>query len=105
MERDKQVLSAKNAELIRYSEQRAEAEKVYNTAMAQKILKMRSQGESISIIKDVAKGDNYVAQCKLNYEKALAIENACKESMKDIRSSIDMARSILTWQRMEYYNQ
>ena len=105
MDDDKRLLASKNAELRRLIEQRAEAERVYNVAMSQKIMELRAGGEPVSVIKDLVKGDKHVSQLKLNYEIALGIENACRESMKDVRSSIDAARSKLTWLRAERFNQ
>jgi|GEM_PF-1659340 len=105
MEKDKLVLSAKNAEYSRYLQQKAEAEKVYNIAVAQKTLHYKEAGHPISIISALVKGDKHVADLKKNFDIADGIAKACHESMKDVRSSIDAARSYLSWLKAEMMNQ
>ena len=105
MENDKRLLGAKNQEYLRLVQNRAEARKVYRMAYKSQLLRERADGQSITLVKDIVNGDRDVAQYELNYEIALGIEKACLESMKDIRSSIDAARSLLTWFRNERYNQ
>ena len=105
MEDDKRLLSSKNQEYLRLVQQRADARKAYRMAYKSQLLKERADGQSVTLVKDIVNGNKYVAECELNYEIALGIEKACLEGMKDIRSSIDAARSILTWYRAEKYNQ
>ena len=105
MENDKRLLGAKNQEYLRLVQNRAEARKVYRMAYKSQLLRERADGQSITLVKDIVNGDRDVAQYELNYEIELGIEKACLESMKDIRSSIDAARSLLTWFRNEKYNQ
>jgi len=105
MTESKRLLASKNAEYLRLIQQRAEAERVYNIAVAEKTMRLRSDGESISLVDKLVKGDKYVAQCKLNLEIAIGIEKACAESMKDIRSDIDSSRSLLSWLKAEMQSQ
>jgi len=105
MEDDKRLLSSKNSEYLRLSGQKAEAEYAMNVAIADVTLRMKTDGSPATLISTLVKGNKAVAKLILNYQIACGQERACLESMKDLRSSIDAARSLLTWQRMEYYNQ
>ena len=105
MSDDKRLLASKNQEYLRLIQQKAEAEKVYNIAVAEKTLRFKSDGHPISIISSLVKGDKYVADLKKNYDIADGICKACQESMKDVRASIDSARSYLSWLKAEMTNQ
>jgi hypothetical protein len=105
MSDDKRLLSSKNAEYLRLIEQRAEAERVYNIAVAEKTLYMKSEGHPVSILRDIVRGDKFVAGLKKNLDIADGITKACHESMKDVRASIDSARSYLSWLKAEMQSQ
>ena len=105
MQDDKRLLSSKNQEYLRLLQQKAEAERVYHIAVAEKTLSAKSEGHPVSIITALVKGDKYVADLKKNYDIADGIAKCCLESMKDIRSSIDSARSYLSWLKTERLNQ
>jgi len=97
-------LSDKNDEYLVLSQKRSEAERVYKVAYAQEMLRLKTDGTPVTIIRDVVSGNKAVADLKFGYEVAVAIEKACLESMKDLREAIGSARSILTWLREEKAN-
>ena len=99
------LLSAKNQEYLRLSQQYAESKEVYSIALSQKLLELRAVGEPVSIVKDLARGDRNVAGLEKNMIKAEAIMKACQQSMHDIRSEQDVQRSLLSWLKTEIQNQ
>lgn len=101
MSEKNRLLTSKNAEYLRLVEQRAEAERLYNIAAAEKTMNLKADGNSISLIDKLVKGDRHVAKLKLNLDIAQGIERACLESIKDIRASIDTYRSLLAWLKAE----
>lgn len=96
-----QELSLKNDEYIRLSDAMAQAEMDYNIAYAEKILRLKADGEPVTTAKDLAKGDKYVAKLRYAYIGAEGAFNACRERIKDLRSAIETYRSLLSWQKAE----
>jgi len=97
-------LSDKNDDYITLSFKRAEAERDYKIAYAEQMLRLKTDGTPVTMLKDVVSGNRGVADLKFKFEVATAVEKACLESMKDLRESIGSARSILTWLREEKAN-
>jgi hypothetical protein len=93
------MLTQKNEELMVLSEKRAQAEREYSTALANEYLKLKASGFSVTLIDKVARGNT--ASIKYELDIAEAVMNACKESIKDIRTQIDSYRSLLAWQKAE----
>ena len=94
-------LTMKNDELQDLYKTHAEAEREYNIAYASKITSLRINGEPITIAKEIAKGDKPVADLFYKMRIAEGVLNACRERIKDLRSSIDTYRSILSWLKAE----
>ena len=105
MSDNKRLLTSKNAEYLRFNQQWAEAKEIYLVALSQKLMALRSEGEPVSIAKDLAKGDRHVAQLEKNMIVAEGIMKACDQSMRDIRSEQDMQRSLLSWLKAEMQSQ
>jgi len=96
------LLQEKTEEYLQLSEKRAEAERNYNIAVAKNILLLRDTGQSITIIKDLVKGDVRVAELKYQLDVSEGVLRACTESMKATLSAIDSYRSILSWKKAEF---
>lgn len=94
-------LSTKNDELIRLSEDAANKKREYLIAMTAKITALRIDGEPITIIRDLVKGDKIVADLQYKWDIADGVLMACRERIKDLREQIGTYRSILTWLREE----
>ena len=99
------LLTQKNEEYLELAEKRANAEREYKVAFAQKLLDLKSHGESVTMSKDIASGNKLVADLKFAFEVALAVERACLERIKDLRSQIDTYRSLLSWLKAELQSQ
>jgi hypothetical protein len=95
------MLSQKNDEYIELVEKRAQAERAYNIAVAEKTIILKSEGNSITLIGTLVKGDKIVAKLKYDFAVAEGIERSCLEVIKNLRSGIDTYRSLLTWLRAE----
>lgn len=54
----------------KYKKEYAEKERIYRQALAKKILELRTSGFPVTIISDLARGDEEIA--KLRYEKDIA---------------------------------
>ena len=96
------MLSTKNDELSELYKKYAEAEREYNIAYAKKVTSLRMDGEPITLAKDLAKGDKVVSDLFYNMRIAEGVLNACREKIKDLRSSIDTYRSLLSWLKAEF---
>lgn len=105
LRKNRDLLSSKNHEYLRLNQQYAEAKEIYSIALAQKLLQLRSKGEPVSIVKDLAKGDKNVARLERNMYVAEGIMKSCQQSMNDLRSEQDMQRSLLSWLKAEMQNQ
>ena len=101
LQKKNNMLTQKNEEYLHLSQDRAEHERNWKIAYADQMLRLKTDGTPVTIIKDLVSGNKGVADLKFQYEVAAAIEKACLESMKDIREGIGSARSILTWMREE----
>jgi len=99
------LLTAKNDEYIELAEKKAQAERDYNIEVRTKTLMCRSDGDPVTVISTLVKGDQVVAKLKFDLDVATAVERACLESIKDLRSQIDTYRSLLSWLKAELQSQ
>jgi len=101
MQDKNRALTQKNGELVDLAEKSAQTKREFDVLYANKVLKLKQDGQPVTIIRDIAKGDPVVADFKFKADVAEAVYSACRESIKDIRAAIDTYRSILTWLREE----
>jgi len=99
LERKNNELSAKNQELIELYEKHAEAELTYNVQYAKKLISLRMEGEPITLAKDLAKGDKIIADLFYTMRIAEGVLGACREKIKDLRSSIDTYRTMVSYEK------
>ena len=99
------ILTQKNEEYLVLVEKRAQAERDYNVAFAKKTIELKIDGNSVTLINVLTKGDSVVSELKYKFDVAGGIEKACLESIKDVRTQIDTYRSLLTWLRAELQSQ
>ena len=99
------LLTAKNEEYVQLAEKKAQAERDYNVEVRLKTMALRSSGEPVTIITTLVKGDELVAKLYFDFCVAAAVERACLESIKDLRSQIDTYRSLLSWLKAELQSQ
>lgn len=94
-------LSMKNTELGELSEKKAAAERDYNIAFAKEIMNLKLEDEKVTLIQNLAKGDKTVAELKYKADIADGVYRACTDKIRDIRTSIDTYRSILSFLKEE----
>lgn len=94
------ALTAKNDELPTLAEKKAEAERDYHIEVSKKTFLLK-QENPVTIVKELVKGDKAVADLKFKADMADAVYKACCESIKDLRSAIDVYRSLLAWKKAE----
>lgn len=70
----------------------AEAEQKYRTALAGKILTLKAAGFPATLIGDLARGDEAVAQLKLERDCAEAVYDSAKEAINVYKKEIDVLR-------------
>ena len=99
------LLTAKNDDYIELAEKKAQAERDYNVEVRKQTMTYRSAGEPVTVIPTLVKGAEAVAKLKFDLDVATAVERACLESIKDIRSQIDTYRSLLSWLKAELQSQ
>jgi hypothetical protein len=109
-----QMLTAKNEEYKALVEKRADALYNYRVAVGKRVLELRIDGHSVSLVETLVRGDPICADLKRDpicadlkrkYEIAKGVERANLESIKDLRSAIDTYRSLLAWQKAEMLSQ
>ena len=98
-------LSMKIDELTTLAENMAQAEREYNMLFAEKLLRLKSDGNAITTAKDLAKGDKHVADLLFQFRVSEAIYDACKKKIASLNTSIDTYRSLLSWYKLEYGQQ
>lgn len=103
IERKNRELSMKNDELLVLAEKMANAEKEYSIMYRKKVLECKSNGDPVTLIKDIVRGDPSVAELKFNMDVAEAIYKACKSAANVLVTAIDSYRSLLSWAREEKY--
>ena len=97
-------LTMKNDEYSRLTDVAAEKKKTYLTSLSTKLVELKINGASVTLIKDIAKGDKIVADLGYKWDVAEGVTRACLERIKDLRESIGTYRSLLTWLRAELLN-
>ena len=94
------LLTAKNDEYVSLAKTCAEKERDYLKALSIKTLSLRSEGTSVTILKDIANGIHF-ADLRFEADVAEAICKACLNSIKILTSQIDTYRSLLSWLKAE----
>ncbi len=94
-------LTLKNDEYVELAETRAQSERDYNVAVAERTLKFKEQGQPATLIPSLVRGNKLVAELKFNFEVSQAVEKACLQKIKTLMSQIDTYRSLLSWLKAE----
>lgn len=85
-----QKLEAALGEMGKYGKERAEAERTYRIALAQKILQERSDGKPVTIISDICRGDRDIAKLKFDRDVAEVMFSTAMESIQTYKLGIRM---------------
>lgn len=97
-------LSRGNVELKTLGIKKAESERLYRTALAKKILLLRLDKYPVSLINDLARGDEEVSKLRFNRDVSESNYYCCKSSMDSLKTEIEVLRSKLAWLKVEFKN-
>ena len=101
LQKKNQLLTQKNDEYKDLTEKYANAKREYAIALAKELFRLKIDGQSVTLITELARGDKTVADLRYKKDVAEGVMKACMESIKDIREAIGTYRSLLTWMREE----
>lgn len=93
-----------NVELKSLGLKKAKAEREYKIALQKEMLKLKTDGYKVTIIPDMARGNEIVANLRFNRDVAESTYYCCRDGIKYLETEIDILRSQLTWLRAEFKN-
>ena len=89
-------ISAK--EIFELARQKAEAERAYKIALRMEILKLKSEGYPATLINDLARGEEQIAELRFQRDLATEKYKAGVESMKTTRTEASLLQTISKYQ-------
>ncbi|WP_194190826.1 hypothetical protein [Clostridium chrysemydis] len=98
------ALTRGNDMLKTLSLKKNKAEQIYRMALARKMLVLRAEKHPVSIVHDLARGDEKIAQLRLDRDVAESSYFTCKSEMDNLRLKIEVNRSLLKWNGVELKN-
>lgn len=100
----KRELSEKNIEYERYLAEKDKAEKLYRIALAKKMAILRIDKHPVSLINDMSRGDEDVAELRFKRDRAVSNCYVCRNKMENLKFEIEINRSLLAWLKEELKN-
>lgn len=76
-----------------------ETEYAYRVALSSKMLTLKTEGQSITLIPDLAKGDKHVAGLRLEYHIAHGLADSNREAVRACQSSISSVQGLVAVER------
>jgi hypothetical protein len=99
-----QALSRGNTQLKTLAINKAKTEKLYRVKQAQEILKLKTEKYPATLIMELVKGNEDVAELRLKKDIAESDYYTCISSIENLRLEVEILRSQLTWLRTELRN-
>ena len=99
-----QELTQKNDSLKELAENFALFKREYAKEYSKKIIMLKSEGEKITLIPDLAKGDPVVAEARLQKDISKGVYDSCKSAILNLRLQIDSYRSLLSCEKEERFS-
>ena len=99
-----QALEQGNIQLKSLGVKKSDAERKYKISLRQELLRLRLDKHPVSIIQDLAKGNDLISQLRLERDLSENSYTVCIEAMRNTRIEIETLRSFLTWERTELKN-
>ena len=84
--------------------EKAKTERDYRVKQAQMILKLKAEGYPATLIMELVKGNEEVAELRLKRDIAESSYYVGIQAMENLRLEIEILRSKLTWMRTELKN-
>lgn len=98
------ALTKGNTEIKTLGIKKAEAKRNYAIALNKKILQLKAEKYPATLIQDMARGDENVAENRLQKDIAESAYFTAISAEDNLRLEIETLRSMLTWLRVEYKN-
>lgn len=98
------ALGRGNTQLKTLGLDKAQTERNYKVKQAQEILKLRADKFPATLIQDLVKGNEEVADLRLKRDVAESAYFTALEAMNNLRLEIEILRSKLAWERTEFKN-
>lgn len=95
-------LSSANEELVRLSNECAEAENNYNIAVTKKVVSLEMEGAKATLIPHLIKGSEEVAPLLRQYSLLKGLVDAQKRKLSSLHDRISIGQSSLNWLKVEY---
>lgn len=95
------ALGKGNAQLKTLGLQKAQAEKSYRVKKAEEIMKLKAEKYPATLIMELVKGNEEVAELRLKRDVAESAYHSCLNALDNVRLEIEVLRSKLTWIRKE----
>jgi len=99
-----QALNKGNNELKIFGLKKAQAEKAYRVKQAEEILKLKTEKYPATLIMELVKGNEEVAQLRLQRDLAESAYHNCISAIDNLRVEIDAIKSKLNWLRVQLEN-
>ena len=104
LERCIAALSRGNTQMKTLGLEKAKTERDYKVKQAQEILKLKADKYPATLIMELVKGNEEVAELRLQRDIAESSYFVGLEAMNNLRLEIEIIRSKLTWLRNELNN-
>ena len=98
------AMSKGNTELKTLGLKKAQTEKIYRIRQAQEILKLRTEKLPVTLIMDLVKGNEEIAQLRLEKSVAESSYFTCISAIDNLKIEIDVVRSKLAFMKVEMQN-
>ncbi len=92
---DLKILKSKISELKKVGFQKAEAEERYRIALAKFMAEKILSGEKVSVLGDLARGQQDVARLRLNRDKYQIIYDSIQEGIFALKTQIRISETML----------
>jgi len=98
-------LSEKNEKLKELGEDMARSKRNYAVDFAKMILQMKSDGKPATLIKELAQGDDNIAELRFQKDNSKVLYDACKSAVFNLRLQVQSYQSLLACEKAERFNQ
>lgn len=98
------ALGRGNTSLKTLGLEKAQTERDYKVRQAKEILKLKAEGYPATLIQDLVKGNEEVAELRLKRDIAESSYFVGLEAMNNLRIEIEILRTKISWLKCEFKN-
>jgi len=106
-ELEKELMEKNRWLVVKLSEQKdlvtnsAQTEHDYRVALAKKMMELRVDGEKVTIMPDLSRGDKVVAKLKLDRDIAKGMADSCRQAIRALQASMSGIQSMISARKEE----